>query len=66
MRAVVMRSGELIVDEVPEPVPGPGQRLVEPVAVGVCGSDLSALEHSHDFLQASIDTHGHVHLRPRT
>jgi threonine dehydrogenase-like Zn-dependent dehydrogenase len=30
------------VDRVPEPVSGPGQLLVAPIANGVCGSDLSA------------------------
>ncbi len=56
MRALVLRNGELLVDEVPEPVPGPGQILVEPLATGVCGSDLSAWQHTDEFLQASLDT----------
>ncbi|MDJ1135884.1 zinc-binding dehydrogenase [Streptomyces iconiensis] len=56
MRAVVMRAGGLVVDEVPEPVPGPGQVLVETLACGICGSDLSALAHTEEFLRASRDS----------
>ncbi|MEU8899086.1 zinc-binding dehydrogenase [Nocardia sp. NPDC048505] len=56
MRAVVLRAGALIVDEVPDPVPGPGQVLVETVACGICGSDKQALDHTEDFLQASRDS----------
>ncbi|MEV0293605.1 zinc-binding dehydrogenase [Nocardia sp. NPDC050710] len=56
MRAVVMRNGGLVVDEVPEPVPGPGQVLVETVACGICGSDKQALDYTDDFLRASRDS----------
>lgn len=51
MRAVVLRSGRLLTTEVPEPRVGPGQLLVEPIATGICGSDLSALEHTDGFLR---------------
>ena len=41
--AVVEKFGEpLVVKEVPTPVPGPGQALVEIVASGVCHTDLHA------------------------
>lgn len=40
-----MRSGRLVVEEVPGPVPGRGQLLVRTVACGICGSDLHALHH---------------------
>lgn len=56
MRATVMREGKLVVDEIPDPVAGPGQVLVETLACGICGSDLSAFAHTDDFLQASIDS----------
>jgi threonine dehydrogenase-like Zn-dependent dehydrogenase len=56
MRALVLRSGELVVDSVPEPVAGVGQLLVEPLATGICGSDLSAWQHTDEFLQASVDS----------
>jgi threonine dehydrogenase-like Zn-dependent dehydrogenase len=56
MRALVLREGQLLVDDVPEPRPGPGQMAVEPLATGICGSDLSAWQHTDEFLQASIDS----------
>ena len=40
MQAVVMRNRKLLVDEVPNPEPGPGQALVKTLACGICGSDL--------------------------
>ena len=52
MRAVVMRAGEFFLEDIPEPRPGPGQLLVEPIAVGICGSDLSAWQHTADYLRA--------------
>lgn len=53
MRAVAMKNGRLVVKDVSEPKLGPGQILVAPIATGVCGSDLSALEHTAEFLDAS-------------
>jgi threonine dehydrogenase-like Zn-dependent dehydrogenase len=53
MRAVAMRKGALVLTDMPQPEPGPGQLLVEPIAVGVCGGDLNALEHADDFVEAS-------------
>jgi threonine dehydrogenase-like Zn-dependent dehydrogenase len=55
VRAVILRNGRLRVGSVPEPVPGPGQLLVAPIATGVCGSDLSAWQHTEDFLAAHRD-----------
>ena len=46
MRAAVMRNGQLVVDDVPDPVPGPGQILVKTLACGICGSDLHFLQHA--------------------
>ena len=43
MRAVVTRGSGLVVDEVAQPVPGPGHVLVRSLAAGICGSDLHAL-----------------------
>jgi threonine dehydrogenase-like Zn-dependent dehydrogenase len=45
MRAAVLRSGQMVVDEVAAPVPGPGQLLGRVMACGICGSDLHAVEH---------------------
>jgi threonine dehydrogenase-like Zn-dependent dehydrogenase len=44
MRAVVLRSGKLEVEEGPDPVPDRGQLLVRPLACGICGSDLHAAQ----------------------
>jgi threonine dehydrogenase-like Zn-dependent dehydrogenase len=45
MRAFqVHRPGEYAVTELPDPVPGPGEVLVAPAAVGICGSDLELLD----------------------
>ena len=53
MQAAVMRGGELVVDEVPEPAPGPGQMLVRTLACGICGSDLHTLSHGDLMVEMS-------------
>jgi 2-desacetyl-2-hydroxyethyl bacteriochlorophyllide A dehydrogenase len=53
MRAAVMRNKTLVVDDVPEPVPGPGQVLVETIACGICGSDLHALQHPEKLVESA-------------
>jgi threonine dehydrogenase-like Zn-dependent dehydrogenase len=41
MKALVLREfGQMVVDELPDPAPGPGEVLVSVVATGICGSDL--------------------------
>ncbi|MFV0534756.1 MAG: zinc-binding dehydrogenase [Cumulibacter sp.] len=51
MRAAVLRDGEILVrDDVAEPVPGPGQVLVQVKACGICGSDLHFAKHGADML----------------
>jgi len=45
MRAfVVTGPGQHALSEVDEPVPGPGEVLVAPASVGICGSDLEILD----------------------
>ncbi|NUS57308.1 MAG: alcohol dehydrogenase catalytic domain-containing protein, partial [Streptomycetaceae bacterium] len=44
MRALVLRSGGLVVDDIAEPEPDAGQVLVAPRAAGFCGSDLHLLD----------------------
>ncbi|WP_084961111.1 glucose 1-dehydrogenase [Thermoactinospora rubra] len=47
MRALVVepgRPGALRVDDVPEPVPRPGELLAEGLAIGVCGTDREIAE----------------------
>jgi len=53
MRAAVMRERRLVVADVPDPVPGPGQVLVKTLACGICGSDLHALRHAERLVEAA-------------
>lgn len=64
MRAAVTRGGEIVVDEVDEPVPGRGQVLVRTLACGICGSDLHALDHLEAFAEFSRGTVGDVDIDP--
>ncbi|MGO8771600.1 MAG: zinc-binding dehydrogenase [Mycobacterium sp.] len=51
MRAAVLRDGRMVFrDDVPEPVPGPGQVLVDVRACGICGSDLHFAAHGDDVV----------------
>jgi len=56
MRAVVMRSSQLVIDTVPDPIPGPGEVLVKTLACGICGSDLHALKHADKMVEAARET----------
>jgi len=49
MRAVVMRDGQLIDDDVADLRPRPAQVLVRTLACGICGSDLHALHYSDEL-----------------
>lgn len=53
MRAAIMRGKKLVVDNVPTPVPGPGEALVKTLACGICGSDLHALKHAEKLVDGS-------------
>jgi threonine dehydrogenase-like Zn-dependent dehydrogenase len=58
MRAVVMRDRRLVVDDVPDPVPGRGQVLGRVLACGICGSDLHALAHGDRLAAATTEAAG--------
>jgi len=62
MRGSVLRSGAMVYcDDLPEPVPGPGQVLVAVKACGICGSDLHFAKHGAEMLAASQEVMG---MRP--
>lgn len=50
MRACVMRNGQLITDDVPDPQPALGQLLVRNLTCGICGSDLHFLRHAETMV----------------
>jgi threonine dehydrogenase-like Zn-dependent dehydrogenase len=53
VQACVMRGGQLVVDEVPDPRPDTGQVLVRILACGICGSDLHFLRHAEHMVAMS-------------
>ena len=53
MKAAVLRSGRMVVDEVPEPVLAEGQVLVQTRACGICGSDLHTVQHADQMAKLS-------------
>lgn len=48
-----MRDGALVVDEIDELEPQPGQVIAEVLACGICGSDLHALAHADQLVEMS-------------
>ena len=50
VRAAVARRGVLVVDDVADPVLGPGDALVAVKACGICGSDLHALHYADELV----------------
>ena len=63
VRAAVARRGTLVVEDVDDPVPGPGDALVAVKACGICGSDLHALHHA-DELVAIASQMGSISFDP--
>jgi threonine dehydrogenase-like Zn-dependent dehydrogenase len=54
MRAAVLREGRMVCrDDVPDPVPGPGQVLVGIRSCGICGSDLHFAKYGPEVLSLS-------------
>jgi 2-desacetyl-2-hydroxyethyl bacteriochlorophyllide A dehydrogenase len=42
--AVVVTPGTIAIEERPDPSPGPGEVVVKPAAVGICGTDLHIMD----------------------
>ena len=64
MKAVVCQDTELEVREQPDPVPGPGQVLLEVVRAGICGSDLHARKHADQLADLASGIGYHDVMRP--
>ena len=64
MRAVVMRNKELVVDTVPDPVPGPGEAIVKTLACGICGSDLHALKFADRMVDVARESEAPFAMDP--
>jgi len=43
----------MVVEDLDDLAPGPGQVLVQPIACGICGSDLHTVDHAHDLVAAA-------------
>ena len=53
MRALVLKSGALRVDDVPDPSPGSGQLLARSLACTICASDLHMVHHGRRLAEWS-------------
>ncbi len=64
MRAAIFRHGDFVVDSMPDPVPGEGQVLVKTLCCGICGTDLHAARHTHQFVERARRAGGRWPLDP--
>jgi threonine dehydrogenase-like Zn-dependent dehydrogenase len=53
MRAAILRNKAMVVDDIADLSPAAGQVLVQPIACGICGSDLHTVDHAHDLVASS-------------
>jgi len=53
VRAAVLRGGDIVVADVPAPVPAAGQVLVKTLCCGICGSDLHYAKHAPHMVELS-------------
>jgi threonine dehydrogenase-like Zn-dependent dehydrogenase len=65
MKAVTCTNTKLEVVEVPDPVPGPGQVLLEVVRAGICGSDLHARFHCEELADVTAEVGYDGIMRPQ-
>lgn len=61
MRATVVTKGEFEVRDLPSPVPGAGQVLIDVTRCGICGSDLHARVHGDELADLAAAT-GYDHF----
>ena len=52
----MLRAARMVVDDVPEPIPGEGQVLVQTRACGICGSDLHTVQHADQMVRLSTES----------
>ena len=64
MRAAVIRDWQLNVEDIPVPVPGPGQVLTRVRACGICGSDLHLLRHGEEARRLSAEYEDDTSMDP--
>jgi threonine dehydrogenase-like Zn-dependent dehydrogenase len=64
MRAAVARDRQLVIEEVPDPVPGPGDALVAVKACGICGSDLHALHYASELVEIAHEMNAPLTFDP--
>ena len=64
MRAAVVRDWQLRVDDIAEPIPGPGQVLTKVLACGICGSDLHLLAHGREQRDLSAELNKDLPVDP--
>ena len=65
MQAAVARRGVLVVEEVAEPVLGPGDALVAVKACGICGSDLHALHYADELVEITREMGAPMSFDPK-
>jgi threonine dehydrogenase-like Zn-dependent dehydrogenase len=53
MRAVTMQDAKLTIVTIPDPIPGPGEVLVDVLTCGICGTDLHLAAHAAAFNAAT-------------
>jgi len=58
MRSALYRRGEVVVDDVADPVPAMGQVLVRTLACGICGSDLHFVQHAESLVEVARQAAG--------
>lgn len=51
MRAALLRRDQIVVENVVDPKPGPGDVVVKVLACGICGSDLHMGQHMHHIIE---------------